>query len=206
MFKSLLKLFGGAGKASNNSPLREEKKLELQIVKSLDEYKNKLASETLTVEMIDNASDEDLVILVFENIAAKFPDDYKKEMETVLALPQAKQVIYITWLFDAEVLNGGFNQYYYNPWGKYASMLPAALTLIGAPKHAELITRANRIYADEYGKITKYQDGSLEGFSKSYDDNPLDELDDEFYDLRDEDELTNKMAGYIRRNKAAFIL
>lgn len=143
MFKSLLKLFGGAGKASKNSILGGEKKLELQIVKSLDEYKNKLAGETLTVEMIDNASDEDLVILVFENIAAKFPNDYKQEMETVLALPKAKQSIYICWVLEAEVLNGGFNQYYYNSKAKFADMLPGAFTFIGASGYAELVSEAN---------------------------------------------------------------
>jgi len=53
--------------------------------------------------------------------------------------------------------------------------------------------------------ITKYQDGSLKGFSKSYEGNPLDKVDIAFYDLEKDSNLIGIMARFIRQQKADFI-
>ena len=108
------------------------------------------------------------------------------------------------WLLEAEVNNGGFNQFYANSSGEFYKFVPDALKLVGAVKFADLAQRANDTYDKEYKKITKHQDGSLEGFSKSYEDNPLEKYDDEFYDLDDES-LPDLQIAYIRKHKADFI-
>jgi hypothetical protein len=61
--------------------------------------------------------------------------------------------------------------------------LPSALRLVGATKFADLTEKANNTYEKEYEKITSHYDGTLEGFSKSYEDNPLNEYDKTFYAL-----------------------
>lgn len=44
---------------------------------------------------------------------------------------------------------------------------------IGASKFSEIMSRAIKVYQTELGKITKEQDGTIQGFSESYKDNPL---------------------------------
>jgi hypothetical protein len=109
------------------------------------------------------------------------------------------------WLLEAEVNNGGYNQFYFNSSGQFYKQLPEALRLIGAYKFADLTIRANNTYEKENAKITKYQDGTIEGFSKSYDDNPLNKFDDEFYDLYKQEDLQKIQVDYIRKHKSAFV-
>jgi Domain of unknown function (DUF4375) len=106
---------------------------------------------------------------------------------------------------EAEVNNGGFNQYYSNPSGEFAALTPDALRLVGAMDLADLVTRANAIYEAQTEEITRQQDGTLEGFSKSYIDNPLNELDTEFYNLNETEVLGRLQVDYIRKYKQDFI-
>jgi hypothetical protein len=206
MFTFLQKLFGRKKTHLTKKDPAEDENLHVKINKPLGDFENRTTYNILTEEMIDSTiDDEDLLQLVFDAILAGFPDDYKKKFAFVLELSKPKQAIYVAWLLKAEVLNGGFNQYYYNPSGKYADMAPAAFELIGAAKHATLVKQANEIYKKEYRKITKHQDGSIEGFSKSYENNPLDEIDGQFYDLDEMENFNIVAAAFIRRSKTDFI-
>jgi hypothetical protein len=167
---------------------------------------NKKKSKTkFTEETIDKISDENLLLEVYDNISLKLPKDYKKEYESVIKLSKSEQAIYMIWGLEAEINNGGFNQYFFNSSGQFAELTPDALKLVGAVKFAELTEKANRIYKTENDKITKHQDGTIDGFSKSYDENPLNELDDEFYALYDKEKLHDLQIEYIRKNKKDFI-
>ena len=165
----------------------------------------KIAKPSFTKETIDKINDTELLEKVWSNISSKLSSDYKKEYESVLKLSKSEQAIYIIWNLEAEINNGGFNQYYFNSSGQFADLAPDALKLIHANKFAKLVDKANNIYKKEYKNITKHQDGTLEGFSKSYDDNPLNKLDDEFYDLYKTEKLENLQIEYIRQNKNEFI-
>ena len=116
-----------------------------------------------------------------------------------------RQAIYMIWLLEAEVNNGGYNQFYFNSSGQFYKHLPDALKLVGADKFAELTKKANNIYEKENTKITKDQDGAIEGFSKSYDDNPLNKFDDEFYELYKTENLQQIQVDFIRKHKTEFI-
>lgn len=107
--------------------------------------------------------------------------------------------------FEAEVNNGGFNQFYFNPSGQFYEHIPEALKLVGATQFADLTNRANETFEKENRKITKHQDRTLEGFSKSYDDNQLNKFDDEFYDLHKVEHLQQLQIDFIRKNKKEFI-
>ena len=88
------------------------------------------------------------------------------------------------WALEAEVNNGGYNQFYFNSSGQFYKHLPKYLKLIGANKFANLTKSANETFEKENPKITQHQDGTLEGFSKSYEDNPLNKFDDEFFFMK----------------------
>ena len=182
MITSILSFFGCGKKASENN------------IKSI-----------LNEEILNKTSDEKLLETVYENVVKKLSKNSDEEYESLMKLSKSEQAIYIIWALEGEVNNGGYNQFYFNSSGKFAELTPNALKLIGATKFAELTEKANRIYETENDKITKHQDGTIEGFSKSYDENPLNELDDEFYKLYDKENLQNLQIEYIRKNKNDFI-
>lgn len=157
----------------------------------------------LTEQLIDSAENEDLPQLIFDNLC-ELVGDYTHEFKIVTSWNKSRQAIYLIWVLEGEVNNGGFNQFYFNSSGNFSELIPDAFKLIGANRFSDLVTRANTTYKLEYEKITAYQDGTLEGFSKSYENNPLDVYDDEFYELYKEENLNDLQIKYIRLHKSDF--
>lgn len=166
---------------------------------------NKPSIQTpLTEQIIDTTSDDMLLEVVYDNLFRKLSATYDKEYEIVLSWNKSRQAIYMISQLEAEVNNGGYNQFYFNSSGQFAAALPEALKLVGATKFADLTERANRTFEKEKSKITEDQDGTVEGFSKSYENNPLNKFDKEFYKLNDVENLQKIQVDYIRKNKKEF--
>jgi len=159
----------------------------------------------LTPHKIDSAKDDEIIWMVFEDIASKFTGFYHNRYEILSGMNLEQQMIYAVWVLEMEVRNGGFNQYFYNTEGRLKHISAAGYRKIGAVKLAELVSRANEIYVKQREKITEKQNGSLEGFSASYENNPLNDLDTEFYRLEEEEQLEKLMVEYIRKNKQKFV-
>lgn len=162
------------------------------------------APKKFTKEKIDSTSDDELIQVVFDKISSKMTAD-NDEYEAVLSLPKPQQSIYIIWVLEAEVNNGGFNQYYYNTNNQFSQLLLGALKQVGANKFALLVEKANKVYFTNQKSITKTQDGSVDGFSESYKGNPLEKFDFEFYDLYKKEDLQKLQVKFIRRNVQYFI-
>ncbi len=175
------------------------------LASSVEAFKNRPIYKELTEQIIDSTSDENLLQVIFDNLSEKQPTDYEKEYETVMSWNKSRKSIYMIWVLEAEVNNGGYNQFYLNPDGQFYKHLPEALKLVGASKFANLTEKANKTFESEYEKITKHQDGTLEGFSKSYDENPLNDFDTEFYELYKTENLQQIQVDFIRKNKKEFI-
>lgn len=176
-----------------------------QLTNSIEAFKNRSIHKKLTSQIIDKTPDQDLLQVVFDNLSEKQPTDYKKEYETVMSWNKSRQAIYMIWLLEAEVNNGGYNQFYFNSSGKFYKHLPEALKFVGANKFADLTKQANETFLSENSKITEHQDGTLTGFSKSYNDNPLNKFDNQFYDLYKTEDLQQIQVNFIRNNKTEFI-
>lgn len=204
LISTILGLFGCTGQTKKTeSGLTKE--MEEQLANSAEAFKNKPIYKELTEHIIDTTSDENLLQVVFDNLSEKQPAHYEKEYETVTTWNKSRQAIYMIWVLEAEVNNGGYNQFYFNSSGQFYKHLPDALKLVGATKFADLTKRANYTFEKENPKITQHQNGTLEGFSKSYDDNPLNKFDDEFYDLYKMENLQQIQVDFIRKNKKEFI-
>jgi hypothetical protein len=159
---------------------------------------------SLTEQVIDTTSDDMLLQVVYDHLFHKLSATYDKEYEIVMSWNKSRQAIYMISQLEAEVNNGGYNQFYFNSSGQFAKALPDALKLVGATKFADLTERANNTFEKENSKITEHQDGTIEGFSKSYENNPLNKFDDEFYKLNDSKNLQKIQVDYIRKNKKQF--
>ena len=92
--------------------------------------------------------------------------------------PLAIQVWYVAWVLDAEVLNGGFNQFFFNRPEWLVSAAPAALTAVGAPDAAKLIARARALLDSHASTLEAAREaGTLEAFADTYLQQPFAELD-----------------------------
>ena len=196
IISTILSVFGCSPKA---------KKDDKKITQSIEEFNNRKIHSKLTEELIDNTSDDKLLQLIFDNLSQKSSEDYENEFETVMSWNKSKQAIYMIWALESEVNNGGYNQFYFNSSGQFYKYLPDVLKIVGANKYAELTKRANETFEKENAKISQHQDGTIEGFSKSYEDNPLNEFDDEFYDLYQTENLQQIQVDYIRKHKTEFV-
>ena len=203
IFATILSFFGCANKKSEKN--KSDSEFDTQIAESMEAFKNRPVYEKLTQEIIDSTMDDDLVQVVFDNLISKLPEDYTKECEIVSDWNQARKTIYFIWLLEAEVNNGGFNQFYFNPSGQFYNFIPEALLKVNAKLFADLTEKANKVYESENEKITEKQDGTLEGFSESYENNPLNSFDDEFYNLYEKEDLMKLQVEYIRENSKEFI-
>jgi hypothetical protein len=203
LISMIFNFWGCEAKTKKNN--KGSKQIEEPIAKSVEDFKNRQIYKKLTEQIIDMTSDNDLLQVIFDNLSEKQPKDYKMEYEIVMSWNKSQQAIYMIWLLEAEVNDGGYNQFYYNSSGQFFKHLPDALKVVGAYKFAELTTRANHIFEIENPKITQHQDGTLAGFSKSYDDNPLNKFDDEFYELYKTEDLQQIQIDYIRKHKTEFI-
>ena len=201
---TILNIFGCAGQPTGDDEKVSSETKE-QITRSSGSSKNKPIHRKLTEQIIDNTSNDRLLQLIFENLLQRQSTDRTKQYETVMSWNKSRQAIYMIWGLEAEVNNGGYNQFYYNSTGQFYKHLPNALKLVGANRFSDLTQRANVTFEKENPRIRQHQDGTIEGFSKSYDDNPLNKFDDEFFDLYNKEDLQTIQVEFIRKHKIEFI-
>jgi hypothetical protein len=203
MLAALLKLIGCSERRTTEIDTRKDS-LNAQIDQSIEDFKNRSIHKVLTTQIIDTTSDDNLLQTVCDNLTQKLPSDYNDEYNAVTSWNKPQQAIYLIMNLEGQVNNGGFNQYYYNSDGQYAQLLPDLLRLVGAEKLAELTNQANETYKNENIKV-RHADRTSEGFSKSYENNPLSKMDDKFYELNKDETLDTILIQFIRKNKQYFI-
>lgn len=196
----LLQLFGCTGQEKNMADKESD-----DMQKLIDDFEKRPIYKVLTADIINNIKDDDLEQAIIDNIQSKFNADYSNEEDIVRNLSLGQRAFYVTWLLEAEVNNGGFNQFYFNSSGQLADLAEDSFKIIGAVKFADLVKQANSIYDDIKDDLEKFNDGTIESFSKSYEQNPLNELDDKFYKLYKDEPLGQIRIEYIRENVNEFV-
>jgi hypothetical protein len=201
MISSLLKLFGCSGQEKETTnPTTDE------LRKSVDNFQNRPIYKVLTTEIVSKIKDEELEQAIFDNISINMEGDQREEREIVKTLTPGQRAIYVTWIVESEVNNGGFNQFYFNSSGQLADMGEEAFEIIGAHKFAAIVKQSNLIYDEIKEDLEKYNDGTTESFSKSYNGNPLNDLDEKFYNLYKSEQLNQIKIKYIRNNVKEFVI
>ena len=92
----------------------EELKMDKDISAAMEAFKNRKTYKELTPEILNAIPDDEVEQAVIDYVSAKIGDDFDHEVQIVAKLPIGAQALYITWWVEAEVNNGGFNQYYWN--------------------------------------------------------------------------------------------
>jgi hypothetical protein len=110
---------------------------------------------------------------------------------------ELERVIVTLWWLEADVNNGGFDQYFFNSGGNYAQFAPHALRTIGAPKMAAIVERANAVFGPK-GPPSDRQERQRQLHDLREDvSEALHALDDEFYAYPED--LTKLAYEYLAR-------
>ena len=118
--------------------------------------------------------------------------------ENTRALNEHERVIYVTQLLEAEVNNGGFDQFFRNSSGNHSNEIVSAFKQIGALKTAAICEKAISLFPKPV-PATQEERGQL---LTDEADVILDECDEEFY--HSEENLESLNNQYIMEHKAWF--
>ena len=208
MFISLLNFFGCKEKSTNKTV--SDIQINKQIENSIETFLNRPVYENLDLNILNSIHDDYLEQTIIDNIFCKLDTNsssYEENYSIITALSNGRQAIFATWGLEAEVNNGGFNQYFFNSFssGQYAEEARDGFRLIGAEKHANLTQRAIDTYMKNIEYYKQFNDGTLESFNKSYENDPLEKIDKEFFTLKSLENLSKLRISYIRKHIDEFI-
>lgn len=96
---------------------------------------------------------------------------------------------------DAEVINGGFNQYFYNSDGERTERAKNTFVKLGAMQVADVVGRAIKQYVANRDKLHSIWNETMEGFSYGYKEKLFDTLDEEYYALMKNDKQLYTLIG-----------
>jgi hypothetical protein len=113
-------------------------------------------------------------------------------------LTEQQKNFYLNQVFEMEINNGGFSQYFFNTTGKYAHQTVNSLKAVGAEKTADILQKA----IDKFPKKTVPEDDDkradlLENLEDKNDE-IWDKFDDRFYEYAEN--LNELNLNYVRQN------
>ena len=198
----ILSFFGCKGKKESK---KEKTKIELLIKNSGNEYRNRKIYEKLTVNILKTIPDHKLEQTILDNIDTKFEKGEQYTLEKISKLTKGQQAVFSTFWLEGEIYNGGFNQYYFNPSGKFSKMAEIGFKRIGGEKLSEIVALSNKIHFENKAKLEEFDDGTVQSFSDSYEENLLNELDTKFIQNLELTKFGDLRIKYIRENMNEFI-
>jgi Domain of unknown function (DUF4375) len=111
------------------------------------------------------------------------------------ALPERDRILVAIWGLEADVNNGGFDQYYFNSSGDRAFFAAEALERIGASQMAAIVREANALFGPE-GPSRDRDHRVRRLFEITADDEDLfDALDRRFFEYPDD--ISALLIAYI---------
>lgn len=139
----------------------------------------------LSPELLATLPPDELPDAIVQHVTFRL-DGQEDQPRAFAQLPAGIRAIYATWVVDAEVNDGGFNQFFFNRDISLAGEALDAYELLGAEDHASVMRAAIATYEVERDRLARYHDaGTLEAFSESYQHTELGTVDQRYYALGD---------------------
>ena len=123
------------------------------------------------------------------------------EYDALDLLSEPRRTVFVVDALIANVNNGGFDQYYINSSGNGAAMAPACFRRMGLADIAEIVERANSVFADSPSMLRQRRMKQIESLGEQ--SSALWEACDTDFFQRESDVLSNS-AEYILRNRNEF--
>jgi hypothetical protein len=117
-------------------------------------------------------------------------------------LNDPEKVFHCIWQLEAEVNNGGFDQFYFNSEGDEVLDTVKSLEAIGAKHTADLVRQANALFGEAGPSPDRFTTQKQLDALRDTKGKKMNELDIEFYKYKDN--LEQLLEAYVSKNGDAF--
>ena len=129
----------------------------------------------------------------------------KDEERYIQSLPKGAQIVWSTLDAEAEVQNGGFNQYFWNSKGFEVDLALEGYKQLAAKKLATVLQEAMNFYMREFPKFKQlHGTNTKEAFVASYELINLENYDKQFYKALEKENPSSLRANFIQKHPKDF--
>lgn len=152
------------------------------------------------LELMDESAEECIHTLGL-SLYEKFEDNVE--------LNEQEIPVFILWMWNIEMLNGGLCQFFVNE-GRFAPLVPAALEAVGASAYASLLNDFVARHKIDFNDLSQFEldldptDVDFSAYTAASELYPFDAFDEAFAERYGTDPLEAYMAAYIRENIISF--
>jgi hypothetical protein len=172
-----------------------------EIRRSLDRFLNRRIHTTLDPAIVASIEDDRLEQAIVDFVVERGGARGVEVADVLGGLDPAFSHVYATWITEAEVFNGGFNQYFFNSSGRLAPEAAAGYAALGAPMREHVVRTAIQRLADHSESLAPaWSQRTIEAFSASYELEIFGDLDRAFYDLDEIENGPKLRVAYIREH------
>jgi len=184
---------------------KENSKMNIDIENILNEFQNRKKYDHFTIKILNLIDDKNieqaLIDYIFEVAMA---DKSVADFDTLKSLSLGFQYHYATWVLEAEVNNGGFNQYFQNIGIQFIEKAIEGFGKYKAIKTKIIVAKAFEIYRKEIDLHKSVKEkGTMEKFLESFNVPELNKFDNEHYNSGDY--ISKLRVKYIRENLKEYI-
>jgi hypothetical protein len=175
-----------------------------EIKSATDIQNNRPRYKEFDLEILGRIEDDQLEQALLDYVTMRLNANPGHAMRVVAGLPKGFEAFYATWLVESEVMNGGFHQYFWNSSSEFAEITASALTTIGDPVAAQIMTRALATANNELPITSQYmKQGTLQAFSESAKRSALSAFDAPF--CKRAESFSALRIRYVRTNPKLFV-
>jgi hypothetical protein len=180
-----------------------QKKLEREISNAVRDFQSRTVHTRLDPKIIQEIPDSEIELAIFDCAVSAMNADLSNESEILPTLNIGMRSLYATWLVEAEVNNGGFNQYFWNSSGRSVHLAIQGFRYFDAEDLAKLTEQALAIWESEESiRKPLIEANTIEAFSESYNQTQLSSLDTPFLDASAD--FSSKRISKIRQAPEQF--
>ncbi|MBO5995408.1 MAG: DMP19 family protein [Firmicutes bacterium] len=139
----------------------------------------------------------------FGSEITEYLDDKTDYGDDLGVLNEYEATVFFMEELQMEVMNGGFDQYFFNSSGNNWRKAIVACKEIGADKIADLLVKATEIIGCELPEDEDTRQDNMNELTKEGYEDELDELDDIFYE--DEEYIDELVYAYCKKHSDKFI-
>ena len=171
------------------------------------QFENRRRYEHFTLAILASITDDQIEQALRDYLQFHLASAYAAAPEEPLAgLPPGIRAYYYIHRLEIEVNAGGYNQYFFNPGGRFAPQALESLRWIGEEEAAGNLEAAIAVHlAEQADPLLQalYAQRTEEAFFETYEHTRLNQCDDDFYALRPR--LHETILRFIRQNPENFV-
>ncbi len=169
--------------------------------------KNTKVHRKISIKIIDNTPDQELINVIEKNLFLKYCTDFDNMYKIIKKWNSSRQFFYILDSFDKSILpDGGFEDFYHLSNAELNEVLPQAFKKIGMNEIALIVEKANyKFELDKKNYTETFEKYWLDETEKIPKPKGFNELNKELFKVYNQDKIKLKLIHFIRNNKNDFI-